>query len=246
MAELNAHSSEQLRQLDATVDELARKAAEYLSEGNLIAAEQSLRSLLDVHGALGYKMAAANTLEVLADIQLRQSRFPEAEESFRCALQVRFENEPQPDHKEKVLALFIALGATLLCMGNYSDAETALREALDWEEMVKNAEAKAAIHGNLALVRMKTGHFDQAEKSLREVLALHCDAQDTRGTGIDYMNLALVEHQRGNPGNARGLWTKSLEIFQVLAEPKMVERIQSFIDAPPKPDAAIEIAYFAN
>ena len=82
--------------------------------------------------------------------------------------------------------------------------------------------------------------LDEAERRYRGALAIHEKLSNLEGMANSYVNLGRVYADRGDASGARGFWTKSLDLYDRIGMPHMVERIQRGLDAldDASPDAS--------
>jgi len=77
------------------------------------------------------------------------------------------------------------------------------------------------------------GDLDGAEAMHRKALEIDHRLGHLEGMAAAYGNLGNVLRSRSDPTGARGMWTKSRDLYAKLGNKQMVDRVQGWIDKLP-------------
>ncbi len=149
---------------DRRWQELMDQAEAHIGKGDYARGEDSARQLVEEALRLftDSHPDTATSLNVLADAQLRQGKYPEAQKNFSAALGI-YEKRLGPDHANTAAALN-NLALVLEKLGDYSSAESLLRRSLQILEKTlgKQHQDSATTLSNLGRVLDLQGKFSDA------------------------------------------------------------------------------------
>jgi DNA-binding SARP family transcriptional activator/Tfp pilus assembly protein PilF len=142
--------------------------------------------------------AEARALSDLAVIDLRQSRFQQAETNLRQALGL-YRQTGDPTGQARVLG---NLGIASFQQGRYSEASDRNEQALAQYRQAGDQFGEARTLNNLGLLDLRMGRYDRASDRLRQAAALGGETSNWAVTSQSLVNLALVDLRQGRYAQA--------------------------------------------
>jgi tetratricopeptide (TPR) repeat protein len=137
--------------------------------------------------------AEARALSDLAVIDLRQSRFQQAETNLRQALGLYLQTG-DPTGQARVLG---NLGIVSFQQGRYSEASDHNEQALAQYRQAGDRFGEARTLNNLGLLDLRMGRYDRASDHLRKAGALGGETSNWAVTSQSLLNLAHVDLRQG-------------------------------------------------
>jgi DNA-binding SARP family transcriptional activator/tetratricopeptide (TPR) repeat protein len=147
---------------------------------------------------IGDLAAQARALSDLAVIDLRQSRFQQAETSLRQALAL-YRQTSDPTGQARVLG---NLGIVSYQQGRYQEASDRNEQALAQYQQAGDQFGEARTLNNLGQLDLRMGRLDQANDRLRQAGVLGEKTSNRAVTSQSLVNLALVELRQGRDEQA--------------------------------------------
>ncbi len=207
---------------------IGQKAAEF---GDAALAEKSVKEALAEAEQLGDKdPRLALTLDGLAQLYLRQRRYPDAEQLAKRLL-ARREQVAGPESQE-VAASLVFLASLYQLQGRPLEAEPPVQKAIAIvEKLPGGGQDLAHTLSLLASIRYDQGKIAEAEELYKKVLALHerLGVSDA-ALGSDLEDYAGLVWKSGRPAAAEPLLIRALSIrekAQGVAHPETVGCMRS-------------------
>ncbi len=205
---------------------LAQLGATLRYLGQLDEGEHVLGEAVQILEGLEDEAALAETKNNLAALFLDRTRYREAEQLFREALQIR-RRTLGPDHYFTAEAIN-NLGVCLGIQGRYDEAEPLLREALETRRRLLGEDHPWVAHGynNLGKLMQRKGDFAAAEPLLREGLRLRLESAGGDNAEVVRLkrNLAEFLRDKGDYAEAEVLARESADGFGRLFGPRHPDR----------------------
>ncbi|MEO0085197.1 MAG: sigma 54-interacting transcriptional regulator [candidate division WOR-3 bacterium] len=145
---------------------------------------------------------AAQSLNLLADIERREGRLDSATSLVREALDCA---TAAGDAAARAYSISI-LGSLAWHQGNFAEAVSRFEETLAIREQLSDIPAVAAACGNLALLYRERGDLERALRFGERSLALREKVSDRRGIGAAHLNLGVIHADIGD-------WDRALENY---------------------------------
>jgi DNA-binding SARP family transcriptional activator/Tfp pilus assembly protein PilF len=142
---------------------------------------------------LGDLAAEARALSDLAVIDLRQSRFQQAETNLRQALRL-YRHTSDPTGQARVLG---NLGIVSYQQGRYQEASDRNEQALAHYRQAGDRFGEARTLNNLGQLDLRMGRFDRANERLRQAGVLGRRTSNWAVTCQSLVNLALIDLRQG-------------------------------------------------
>ena len=142
---------------------------------------------------IGDLAAEARALSDLAVIDLRQSRFQQAETNLRQALGL-YRQTSDPTGQARVLG---NLGIVSYQQGRYQEASDRNEQALTQYRQAGDRFGEARTLNNLGQLDLRMGRFDRASDRLRQAGVLGTRTSNWAVTSQSLINLALVDLRQG-------------------------------------------------
>lgn len=99
-------------------------------------------------------------------------------------------------------------------LGNFAEAEVAMRKAAAIHENGRYLEDTAYDWYLIASVRSRSGDYPGAAAALQTALEFDRRAENANGLGMNWMALGTVELKAGNAKGAETAWSRAEEIFR--------------------------------
>ena len=112
----------------------------------------------------------------------------------------------------------LEVGSARSNLGDYDEAETHLREALDGFEAVEDRRRTARVLDELGEVATAQGAYDEAREFHRRSLDLARELGDRQGEATSLKDLGSVMYARGEVERARERFQRSLDIVRELGD----------------------------
>ena len=180
-------------------------------QGKFTYAEQTLQAAMAI---ASNRALRAKAQDALVDLQLEQSRYPEAEQSIVDTLQTEHA-EARPD-TARMARSYRKLGAVRLKSGRNAEALEAFRQAADLSERVFGAghEETAQSFAQLGMLHRQHGDHPQAQVFLRRALDIYRDASglDSHEATQGLSHLAASLEESGDLDGAAGEFERLLQL----------------------------------
>jgi tetratricopeptide (TPR) repeat protein len=98
--------------------------------------------------------------------------------------------------------------------GNATEAEAALRKALDAHGKANYLEDSAYDWFVIASVRSKAERYDEAAAAIQEAIALNRRAENSGGLGLDWLALGKIREKSGDVKKAAEAYRRAADIFK--------------------------------
>ncbi len=165
------------------------------------------------------------TLTAIARIYLARSTLPEGtdsdlsrEERQQLAVSARAiaKTEMSAIKGEPLYTAFAwkVIGLAEKELGNWREAETALKAAVSIHEKNRYLEDTAYDWYLIASVRSKAGQYATALSALETALTFDRRAENTNGLGMIYLAIGAIHEKAGDQKKAREAYSRALEIFE--------------------------------
>jgi len=188
----------------------------YEKEYKFEEAIEEFNKCLSHPGATEENRVAANIL--IGNCYYAQSRFKEAEEHYRGALDI---SKRVKDKSEALRGRAVALGNIGVVLHQKGHLEGALeyyRKALKIHEKIGNLSGMASDYGNIGLILEQKGDLEGAIGNHREALKMFESLGDLRGAARSYGNIGNALVQAGDLDGALKNHRKSLDINEGLRD----------------------------
>ena len=201
--ETRLYGADDRRTLAASLDLAQLKSR----RGDLRAAEELQRSILEQQKSAAGGRGSLATQRELADTMMRQGRYRESEETLRAVLKEEQEN---PDsHGEVPFVTQVSLAQTLTFMGKLGEARELLEQALQArsERLGDDHPSTIMALGALATVLSDLHQYTDAEAAQRDALerAQRVYGIDNQQTLVILNNLAVCLEQMNRPAEAEAV-----------------------------------------
>jgi tetratricopeptide (TPR) repeat protein len=121
----------------------------------------------------------------------------------------------------------LVLGMAEKELGRYSDAENAVRRALDIHEKNRYLEEAAYDWYFIASIRSVSGNFNGAENALRTSISFDRRAENGFGLASSWQALGDVYLKMGNAPEADAAYKRAMDIFDALGLSDAAEKIRA-------------------
>ncbi|MBL8878394.1 MAG: serine/threonine protein kinase [Phycisphaerales bacterium] len=186
---------------------------------------------LEQHNKRNDRLAAAETLNDLAQLERNDNQFATAIDAFRQALAIRIELLGQ--RHTDTAATQAGLGSTLRQLEQMTEAESLLRGAFQTREQVLGRDHPDTIvsMNELGLWLHDNGQLVEAEPLLRDTLlarrAAHGDRHRRVAASLTNLGLALSAAEKHD--EARACFREALDIYAARSESGMPDAIKALI-----------------
>ena len=121
---------------------------------------------------------------------------------------------------------YVTLGMVEKGLGNWAEAESALRRALDVH--VKNLTLEAAAYDwfIIASVRSMAGDYDSALEALRTAISYDRRAENGFGLASSWQATGDVLEKAGRAEEARAAWRRAAEIYRAISMKDLAEKLE--------------------
>ncbi len=106
-------------------------------------------------------------------------------------------------------------------LGDYRDALTHFREALEGHRAAGDSDGEARALARLGVVHERLGDYGSAQARLQEALALYQAQQNRHGEGVQLVNLGTVHRRLGRFGQAAAHHERAAELFTELGDRRL-------------------------
>jgi len=172
--------------------------------------EKDLELSIELHNDSTLAIAYTN----LGHVEWRKGNFSLALDNFLKALELR----EKLGIKDRIAASLNSIGSVYWKRGNYSKALEYFFRSTKIREELKDTLGLTISINNIGIVLQKLHYFDKAEEYFEEALGKSDTAGFKFGKSYSYYNLGLLAIDRKNFNEAISMFTKSLEISQVIAD----------------------------
>lgn len=199
--------------------------------GDISSARKLYHSALSKHQQRNDRIAAADTLNDLGQLERADNQFTAAIDAFRQALAIR--TELRGVHHTETAATQAGLGSTLRQAERMAEAEPLLRAALQTREAILGRDHPDTIVSlnELGLWMLDTGRTTEAEPLLRDALQARRAAHGNnhRRVAASLSNLGQVLSAAGKYDDARSQFRESLDIYAARSESGHTDAIKTLI-----------------
>jgi len=218
-----------LQRLPNDLDALTRMAQIQYLQGQYEAAKLTYRQILKIAAQNKDENEQALAYENLGSLHLNLQEFADAHKRYLQAMEiyVHLKSDEGKADCEVALGLIEQFGK------NPEGAEKYYRQALAVYDRLKRDEGQAITNGCLGLLlynKKSIQHIDESEEHLRRALSKYEKIGRLGGAATAYGNLGLVRMLKKDPTTARELFGKSLALYRKCNRPKMVLKVQGWLD----------------
>lgn len=203
--------------------------------GEYDAAKLTYRKVLKIAASQKDEAEQALAYENLGTLHLNLQEFNDAEKRFLQAMEI-YTHLKQDDG---LADCQVSLGLIAQFRKKPEQAEVYFRKAMEINDRLKREEGQAITCGCLGLLlynKRIRQELDEAEDLLRRALANYEKLGRLGGAATAYGNLGLVRVLRKDTTTARELFGKSLALYRKCNRPKMVIKVQGWLDELQKQD----------
>jgi len=203
--------------------------------GEYDAAKLTYRKVLKIAASQKDEAEQALAYENLGTLHLNLQEFNDAEKRFLQAMEI-YTHLKQDDG---LADCQVSLGLIAQFRKKPEQAEVYFRKAMEINDRLKREEGQAITCGCLGLLlynKRIRQELDEAEDLLRRALASYEKLGRLGGAATAYGNLGLVRVLRKDTTTARELFGKSLALYRKCNRPKMVIKVQGWLDELQKQD----------
>ena len=121
---------------------------------------------------------------------------------------------------------YVTLGMVEKGLGNWAEAESALRRALDVH--VKNLSLEAAAYDwfIIASIRSMAGNYDSALEALRTAIGYDRRAENGFGLASSWQAMGEVLEKAGRTEESRDAWHRAAEIYRAISMKDLAEKLE--------------------
>jgi len=199
-------------------------ARRHLRAGRTAEAVKLYRETLELAQTLGEPERHAAAAHRLADALVELGRHEdEAVALYRRALDLR---ERMRD-VAGLISTHTALGDTLRQLGRYAEADRQCREASVLVDETQHLPAAMKLNTVIACLRHAEGDDGAALRHANRAVELAERSAHATGQARALSTLARILFDRGNVGDARGLWEQAAELYRGRQRELKAERIEA-------------------
>ena len=121
---------------------------------------------------------------------------------------------------------YVTLGMAEKGLGNWAEAESALRRALDVHVKDLSLEAAAYDWFIIASVRSMAGNYDSALEALRAAIGYDRRAENGFGLASSWQAAGDVLEKAGRAEEAREAWGRAVEIYRAISMQDLAEKLE--------------------
>ena len=163
---------------------------------------------------LGTFIHAGILTRELGEKYVVQSRFPEAKQLYKGALNIW----KTIGHKREEVAVHLRLGCVCAKLREYQKAKEYYEKALAIAIEIGDRNGERTTYGNLGTVFHSLGEYQNAKEYHEKALAIAIEIGDRGGEGTIYGNLGNVFHSLGEYQKAKEYHEKALAIFREIGD----------------------------
>lgn len=180
----------------------------------------------DIFSELGDQFQVASTWQGIGETLVNQGRYEEAVSTERQVLQMLDDSSGNLDEALERGAAHAVLGFALAHLGDFANAFTHLRQALDID--ASRFTRGYALRG-LGFAYLRAGYTDDAIHVYQEAVACSREIGHHSGEARGFEGLGTALRTNGDTAGAREAWQHALAIFDDLGHPS-AETLRTYLN----------------
>ncbi|MDR0568994.1 MAG: tetratricopeptide repeat protein [Spirochaetaceae bacterium] len=208
---------EEVRRLAVSVDDPRLLIRERIARGNILYAQGAANEASAIWSSALAEAETEGEQELAGSVRIYMARSallsaPSRAEQIRD--QVRQEIGLMKKEKLSIAFGWIIIGLAERSLGNWTEGEAAVKQALTYHEKNNYLEKAAEDWYIIAAIRSGAGQYDAALSALRNALALDRRAENSYGLGMDWRAMGDVLKKTGNSREAQDAYRRAIAIFR--------------------------------